>query len=98
MNYKIVFKFGIIDFTKTSSINGICTSEVMSDALPTHVITFWKTNVTSLKHSIILSGDIGFFNRYNIYKDIYRIISSSSIYCGSANIFKLRNLWRFIEL
>lgn len=98
INSRIVFKLGIIDFTRTSYIKGICTSDVMSDAFPTHVMTFWNTKVTSLKHSIILSGDIGCFSRYNISSDIYKTISSSSMYCGKVNIFRFKNLCRFIEL
>ena len=94
----MVFRLGIIDLTRTSYIMGICTSDVMSDALPTHVMTFWNTSVTSLKHSSILSGDIGCFSLYNISSDIYKINSSSSIYCGNVNIFKFKNLCRFIEL
>jgi len=65
-----------MDFTSTSSINGICTSDVMSEALPTQVITFWKTVVTSLKQAVIRSGDIGCFSCYRIYNDSYRIIYS----------------------
>lgn len=47
MNLSIVSKLGIMDLVSTNYIIGICTSDVMSEAFPTHVITFWNTNVTS---------------------------------------------------